>query len=247
MKIPAFRYPGGKAKIALSIVEYFPKIGFNYGEPFAGVGNLFWAVCGGTSYDRYHLNDLRNCRFFEAILRFTEEEIPFSIDKRLYEELKYQERDTDLALLLEPFISPFGCGYESGGFTTDFNSRTSYRRDKCVRNLELAKSFLGAKNPAITGRQWFDLNWWTEWKQGDFLYVDPPYYNTVSRTYPQIDHLRLLTTLKSCKCRWILSGYENTLYNNLLGSPFTRIKCNAEIGKSTGNSDVRIECLWRNQ
>jgi DNA adenine methylase len=50
-----------------------------------------------------------------------------------------------------------------------------------------------------------------------FMYIDPPYYIEKSKDYysgfSREDHERLLSLLKNVKCKWLLSGYANELYD----------------------------------
>jgi hypothetical protein len=39
---PGFAYPGGKKRIRNSFINYTPKFGGTYAEPFAGRANVFW-------------------------------------------------------------------------------------------------------------------------------------------------------------------------------------------------------------
>jgi DNA adenine methylase len=89
-----------------------------------------------------------------------------------------------------------------------------------------------------------------------FMYFDPPYL--VERDYMYYggfsveDHKRLLKLLKEVKCKWLLSGYANELYDMELEGynrfEFEVAKCNYyEAGCGSGFKRPRVkEVLWWN-
>jgi hypothetical protein len=64
---PTFSYPGGKARMAMTIVALAPYSGRLYIEPFAGRGNVFWKAAGVLNYKEWQLNDIRTADWFESI------------------------------------------------------------------------------------------------------------------------------------------------------------------------------------
>lgn len=82
---------------------------------------------------------------------------------------------------------------------------------------------------------------------GEAMYVDPPYLPETRRQsrvyrcdYTEADHVDLLKNLKKIDCPIIISGYESTLYNDLLSGWRTRtFDVNSRVGK-------RQEVLWLN-
>lgn len=55
-------------------------------------------------------------------------------------------------------------------------------------------------------------------KDNTFLYVDPPYYGIsyYNANFSERDHRELLELLKTAKAKWLLSGYQNDLYDEML-------------------------------
>jgi len=87
-----------------------------------------------------------------------------------------------------------------------------------------------------------------------FIYVDPPYYNLnyylVNFTIE--DHKALLDILKTSKAKWLLSGYDNELYNSML-KDFYRLEIEVPkhsliLNENTKKSKkpVAKEVLWAN-
>lgn len=81
----------------------------------------------------------------------------------------------------------------------------------------------------------------------EVIYCDPPYLPTTrlrSRVYrfdyTESDHVRLLSTLGSLRCRVILSGYPSKLYDDLLRGWTT------ETFVAKAHDGLRNEKLWFN-
>jgi DNA adenine methylase len=84
-------------------------------------------------------------------------------------------------------------------------------------------------------------------RENVLMYIDPPYLrSTRSGTmykceYKEDDHLNLLQSLFESKAKIIISGYDNQLYNDVLGDwRKEEKKTQTELGKE------RTEMLWIN-
>jgi site-specific DNA-adenine methylase len=114
LKIP---YPGGKARMASTLVSFMPQSGQTYVEPFAGRGNVFWAAAAsGLKFDHWHLNDIRTANFFNAIRCIGEHvDVPVrSRDEYLQQWSAYKMQDLR-ATLLEAYLSFGGAGSSRKG------------------------------------------------------------------------------------------------------------------------------------
>lgn len=81
----------------------------------------------------------------------------------------------------------------------------------------------------------------------ELVYADPPYHPQTRRQarvykkdYSIEDHERLISILLTLPCMVILSGYANSLYNNMLHGWTTRTF------RSKSHTDVREETIWFN-
>ncbi len=86
-----------------------------------------------------------------------------------------------------------------------------------------------------------------DYQGGELVYSDPPYLPETRRNpkiyryeYSHKDHYRLLDVLTALPCMVMLSGYENTIYEQRLrgwrkASFFSKTQV-----------DVRVECVWMN-
>lgn len=81
----------------------------------------------------------------------------------------------------------------------------------------------------------------------ELVYSDPPYVKSTrqrqdiyTHDYSDADHERLLTVLKSLPCNVMLSGYQNTIYQDYLSNWRTvTFSVKTHLG-------IREECVWMN-
>jgi len=84
--------------------------------------------------------------------------------------------------------------------------------------------------------------------KGAFVYLDPPYVLSSRRSgavlYQQEmsddDHVQLLSTSLECSCNIMISGYDNEIYNDMLGD-WNRVEFQVMTRKG-----VATEVLWMN-
>ncbi len=112
MKIPTFRYQGGKARIRARLVELFPRSGGLYVEPFAGRGNVFFLARTCLSFDGWILNDLNSVEFLTALIQANLEDLPQGVSREEFERIRYE--DSPVSRILEPIITFCGKGYRYG-------------------------------------------------------------------------------------------------------------------------------------
>jgi DNA adenine methylase len=81
----------------------------------------------------------------------------------------------------------------------------------------------------------------------ELVYVDPPYLPNIRRRekvyrfdYQQEQHETLLTLLRRLPCMVMVSGYDSSLYNELLAG-WHKVTFSAKT-----HVDVRQECVWLN-
>lgn len=80
MKIPSFRYMGGKARLRKWLIEHFPKKGRTYLEPFAGRGNVFYLACQKLDFQNWQLGDI-DISFFCSLLTSDLDQLPEIVSK----------------------------------------------------------------------------------------------------------------------------------------------------------------------
>lgn len=235
MRSPNFRYPGGKESVRDEIIKFFPTEGTRYVEPFAGMGTVFYSVYNNLYYKDFWLNDINTNKFLRALTLVKVSDLPDKVSKSEFENLK-QEPLTVVARVLEPLITWGGKGYPSG-----YDGSGRYTKAHYGHVIEAAKEILLLANPVITGVDYEEVLLACD--ENDFVYLDPPYLDNDISTYENIDHEKLVRCLDQASYTWILSGYENSLYNTWFGEPVARITKKADLARD-GNE--RIECIWSN-
>jgi site-specific DNA-adenine methylase len=233
-------YPGGKARLAGRIVSFLPPQGNLYVEPFAGRGNVFWSVGRILPYKHWWLNDIHTAPFFNAVKSIGG---GVAIPHRTRGEYTRQKLSFPCAkaLILEPYLTFAGAGYEQAGSQSLCGavSRAGYeaRIRQCHRLLLRTKA-------RITGLNWSEMGL-QKLTSDDIVYFDPPYKGSNVGCYQSsdVDHEQLVEALLSAKYRWVLSEYDDPLYLSHLGEPFFAHDVRVLFGE---NRQTRTECLWRN-
>lgn len=246
---PTFPIVGGKARIRNWLISLFPRSGRIYVEPFAGRGNVFFKAKKQLNFKEWHLNDVQG-DFFNALINTDLENLPQSVpDKQTWDYWRTQaEKGDPRGLLLEPEITWGGRGWQGGPrISTKDASHPPYSRDRYVQRAQAAKEMLTGENIKISAISWENMPW-SEYNGQDFVYLDPPYYNSARYYKGKVNHPVLLDHLISANFRWALSGYDSELYEEKLKS-FKKVQMerNAEIKGSNirGKSSV-VECVWMN-
>ena len=236
---PTFSYPGGKARMAKTIVALAPHSGRLYIEPFAGRGNVFWKAAGVLDYKEWQLNDIRTADWFESIRDHGHELVVPPCTRMEYNKrLADSKNGCPYARMLEPFFTYSGAGFGSGSFRS--NKYGGSTQGGFQQSIQMAQHILHAKGATITS---------VDWKEAlaglgadDFAYFDPPYLDCNVTAYrpSDLDHEELVQHLLEAPYRWILSEYDQPLYRNAFGAPCLQPKA------TTRHGAPRVECLWKN-
>jgi len=240
-----FAYPGGKARLAKTLVSFMPRSGGTYAEPFAGRANVFWKAAMTLQFSNWWLNDLRTGAFLDAIISHGSTlEVP-EHTRQEFERQKIARLSGDpTAILLEPYLSYSGAGYAASYRPT----KGAPLRHRYQNTLRRARQILIQTQAMITSLDWkqavADLN------ADDFAYFDPPYLAAKVHGYApdDIDHIEMVEILKNARFRWLLSEYYQPIYVEAFGLPFWTKDmqlCSTNF-RHDGGKEKRIECLWRN-
>lgn len=240
IKTPGFCYMGGKCRLRKWLISHFPKTGDRYIEPFAGLGNVFFQARKDMSFCEWRLNDI-NVGFLSSLLNENLDDIPDKMDQEGF--TFWKNANNGISKIIEPGITFFGKGYKAG-FNKGGPGHPPYNGVLYkIRCTEAKRLLSGA---IVEQKRWDELDY-DSLTQEDFVYLDPPYFGTKA-SYPNIDHEKLVTTLKNCKTRWALSGYDNQLYTSSLKFTNRYVKeRNSEIkGFNSRKYEAVQEVLWTN-
>jgi site-specific DNA-adenine methylase len=241
---PGFAYPGGKARLAKTLVSFMPRSGGTYAEPFAGRANVFWLAATTLQFSNWWLNDLRTGAFLDAIISHGSTlEVP-EHTRQEFERQKIARHTGDpTAILLEPYLSYSGAGYAASYRPT----KGAPLRHHYQNTLRRANQILIQTQATITSLDWKLVV--AELNDDDFAYLDPPYAAAKVHGYApdDIDHKEMVEILKNARFRWLLSEYYQPIYVEAFGLPFWTKDmqlCSTNF-RHDGGKEKRIECLWR--
>ncbi len=240
--VVSFRYQGGKSRIVNWLKLHFPSRGRIYLEPFAGRANVFFGIVKSFSYQEWRLNDCNTANFLKAIKEIDLKELDKinNADWSLFYDLS-QKPDSLLAEVMAPIITFAGKGYKAGYV----GETRSIDMNRVKQRIKEAKILL--QGVRITDKNYINLTEWRELDERDFVYCDPGYTDWQGNAYGNIYHPHLLELLtkNSNKFRWALSGYDNELYQKILGKPCYKITRDFPMmNLSLSEDEKREECLW---
>lgn len=240
--VPAFRYVGGKARLRAWLVARFPREGDVYLEPFAGLGNVFYAAHAALDFNTWSLSDV-DTSFFDAVRTADLSQLPATVP---HSDFARWKTDSGLiARLIEPRVTFGGKGYRygySGSSGTHVGYSAACYRPVCAA----ARAALTAPGVVVSTRSWTEVPW-DALRPRDFVYLDPPYYGTEA-PYPNIDHDALIDRLNDLSCRWAVSGYDVGPYTTRLRYAAKHVReRNAELrGANARTRTPVLETLWTN-
>jgi len=232
----AFPYPGGKVRIRKELFKFFPEEGHHYIEPFVGRGNIFFEFYKRSVFEQYIINDIRIARFFKSLKIADLTLLPSKVDESDFDYwyVKWLMHDP-IAYVLEPKITYRGKGYDAGW------QIGRYQRSRYLATCAEAQNILQNDNVIISSSDYVFMAW-DLFGPEDFIYCDPPYYETDGVGLGNIDHLELLQKLTDTNSRWAVSGYLSDLYLTWLGEPALKLERGHEMCDDRGATT--IECLW---
>lgn len=239
VRTPSFRYMGGKVRLRSWLISHFPQHGNKYIELFSGPGNVFFQAKKSLNFNSWHLNDI-NIKLLKSLLSANLEELPLNVKTK--EEFNYYKNaHNDISNIIEPRITFAGKGYKSGFDKGDTKHPRYTRRlykDTCNEAVRLLEGV------HLSNLDWESYN--LDLTFDDFVYLDPPYYNT-KICYPNIDHLKLIEVLNGSNFKWAMSGYDCDIYNNLNYQKKFQKTRNSEIkGCNSRKYEHVVETLWIN-
>ncbi len=264
---PPIAWIGGKYYLAKWIIEQMPDHRV-YVEPFGGMANV---LLKKRNSEVEFFNDLdgRVVNFFRVIRndeQFTEftkkcELTPYSREE--FNQVCDQPEPSDPVDRAHWFF--IRCRQARGGMGSGPITHNAWATSTRTRRKmpEPVSKYLSAidglpavadrfrrvvieKLPAIELIRKYD-------KPDSLFYCDPPYpHSTLSGTGKALygysmtdaDHVSLLSTLRDCKGKILISSYDSSLYREHL-SDWTRIEKTTHV-QFSNSSQNRTEVLWRN-
>lgn len=263
----SLRYHGGKSYLAKWVRSFFPPH-VRYCEPYFGGGSVMFASDGVGVAEYVNDIDWGLINFWKVLAS----PLLFKKFKRLVEATPFSEHEFDAAdCSFRPQLG-WSVSYavwffirnrqSRQGLGEDFATPTSRLRRKMNENVSAWLSAVDglpevhARLQRVEIRNTKALDFIKALDSADTLfYCDPPYLG-VTRTAKKVyrhemteqDHARLLKCLSKIKGKFVLSGYDSTLYN---AAALTHGWCSVRKlidNKSSSKKvkDVKTEWLWMN-
>ena len=233
---PTFAYDGAKASMILQLMPWFPTTGNVYVEPYAGRGSVYFSVKANLSFSQHVINDFQTDRWFKALRRMPDVSVKdCQLNKAEYLALPSLKR----WVLMPPYTWSSGLDWANSWREFEMNPR------KWIQKIKQAGLLLQS-DVRILSIDAIEVikNYGSE--KENFLYIDPPYLgcNVKSYTANSTHRKRLISALKKCRAKWVLSEYLCDDLLEAFGPP-----CYTFTDQSSpGNGEARYntECVWRN-
>jgi len=256
---PPVKWHGGKFYLAQRIVSLFPPH-HTYVEPFGGAASVLLNK-PPSPVEVYNDIDQRITRLFR-VLRDHPEEFLRRLALTPYSEAEWRLCEQPASDEIEQARRDFVRWRQSIGGRGDAFSYTLHRVRRGM--ADVVSGFLSAIDeqlPAIVERlrrvqivcrDAFQVI--QTWDSSETLfYCDPPYYpeavatQSVYRyTLSRKQHAQLLELICGCQAKVMISGYPNTLYNDVLRG-WKRVEIDVPNHAAGGRKKRRcVEVLWYN-
>lgn len=255
-----FSYFGGKHYLKNHILKLFPKHN-TYCEVFGGSGVI---LLNKTKSNIEVYNDIDNkiVNLFRVVRDKDKfEEFTKLVSLTPYSRLEFNdakqlvyETTNDVQLAYYTYLL-FNMSFNGGGKTFSYSVESGSIVDKYISRIPNLSKIHNRLKPAIIEHLDFKdlINRYDS--EDTLFYLDPPYVHSErseNKSYnyecTDDDHLDLLSMLFSIKGKFILSGYDNPIYDCL--NIFNKININVPVWSSSivSGKEKRytVESLWYN-
>ena len=257
-----FSYIGGKHLISKVIVKLMPPHRI-YVEPFAGSAGVFFAK-EPSKIEVLNDADKKIANLYYCVaFHFQDfwEKVKWLLHSReIFRVLKKKMNDSPPSELgdIDHAVATYYClvsSFAGMGNSLAYCILEPHKTSMITKKiLILRKIRQRLKNAIIECKDFEDvIKTWDN--EATFFYCDPPYYGAehyYAIPFTHQDHERLLKQLKQTKGKWILSGYHNDLYDEVLkGYPYIEKQIPKHSCVVTRNSKRKTrptatEVLWFN-
>ena len=262
-RLSFFPYQGGKHYLLPYILKIIPEHEI-YVEPFGGSAKVLLNK-PPSKIEVYNDIDKKIANLFYVVAfhfdEFNRKVNNLILSRALFEEFKKEIKnnppkkmgDVDHAVkTYYLLLTSYAGSPRFNSFMITYKKRTTAFAGNISRLPEIHQRI---KNVIFESRDFRKILETYGSKENAFLYIDPPYFgeeNTYDADFSERDHRDLLKFLQKTKAKWLLSGYQNKLYDEMLKG-FYRVEIGvkkysmpvSKFSKSKTRPDA-TEVLWAN-
>lgn len=218
MNTPLIKWTGSKRNLAPKIISFFPKKIKTYYEPFVGGGSVFFKILiDNIHVKRFEISDKNESLIdiFNIVKTNPRELIVSYRDKwdklqknggyYYFEREKYNKtKDPFSFYFLTRTCYNGTIRYnKNGNFNTPFHfGRPGMHPDKIEKIINYYSELMIDKDISFKCSSFEDVS---PENENDVIYLDPPYTNTKTLYFGNIDFDNFLIWLNKCKCSWFLN------------------------------------------
>lgn len=279
---PLVKWAGGKRQIMNTLINNFPREFNDYHEPFVGAGSVFMELYNRNMLTNKHvyisdimeplmiLYEVVKSNHVELINNLSDEDI-YKNEKRNYlilrSEFNILKKRTnknidDMIKLSALFIYLNKIGYNgmyrensNGDFNIPFGKQTSLFTSGKLLESAIQSLHVFLSNDLVNIECCSYETKFEHVKFGDFVYMDPPFYNTFTNynksNFDKIDQIRLrdyFLALSNKGCKVALSNsnedFIKELYKDIPNVRFIEIPVKRYINsKASLRNETKKECL----
>lgn len=214
--LPLIKWSGSKRSQASEIVSLFPKEIQTYFEPFLGGGSILGAlsplkaVCGDICVPLIEIWNLVKSNPELISKEYEKRWLRLQKDGHLYyyrtrESFNKNHDPLDLLFISRTCVNGLIRFNKNGDFNNSFHySRRGIHPSTFNKIIKMWSEII--KNYSFLAKDYWELT--KSAHKGDFIYLDPPYFNTRGRYYGGIDFenfLDYLTSLNKRGIKFVLS------------------------------------------
>jgi DNA adenine methylase len=229
MKQPLIKWTGSKRKIAEDIIYYLPKNIKTYYEPFLGGGSVFLQLLKNNhNVEKYILSDIN--KNLIDIFNFVKNDPKLLIeeyenhwyllkaDKNYYYQLRDEFNTTKNSILFYFLTRTAYNGTIRFNSKGEFNTSLHFNRDgikpETLKNIiNYYHNLMKNKDISFNNFSFSEIN---PKNNDDVVFLDPPYSNSDSLYFGNIDIKILENFINNLNCNWFMTFNGTNEDNNII-------------------------------
>lgn len=258
MNQPLIKWTGSKRSLAKQIVSKFPTNLNNYYEPFVGGGSVFFYCLKNNLFENYYLSDINNNLIqiynivkhnpLSLVNSYEEQFFKLKKDKNFYytqRDLFNKEKDPYIFYFLTRTCYNGTIRYNKSG---EFNTSLHFNRDgiepkKLNKIITYYNKLLNDNNIIFSCKSFeeVEIN-----NDNSLVYLDPPYSNSKSLYYGNINLNSLYDWINKLNCHWFMnlngvSSKDNKINPDINNYEITKIKSGKSSFSKLKAKEVNVE------